>query len=61
MPLVRFINSLFAFIAVLACCAVAVTLLVLMLRFWPVLLVIVLTCGIFSRMLSRTPPTFTEN
>lgn len=42
MNLVRFIGSLFVFIGVLASCAVAIAVLFLMLRFWPLLLVILL-------------------
>ncbi|WP_168191025.1 hypothetical protein [Pseudomonas sp. PIC25] len=40
MNLLRFLALLFVFIGVLASCTVAVALVVLMLRFWPVLLVI---------------------
>jgi hypothetical protein len=53
MNLVRFIGLLFVFIGVLASCAVAVALLVLMLRFWPVLLAVALVCGVFGRVLKR--------
>ncbi|AOX26441.1 hypothetical protein C0053_07685 [Pseudomonas aeruginosa] len=53
MNLVRFIGLLFVFIGVLASCAVAVSLLVLMLRFWPLALVIVLALVLFDRLLQR--------
>ncbi|QOF86718.1 MULTISPECIES: hypothetical protein [unclassified Pseudomonas] len=53
MNLVRFIGLLFVFIGMLASCAVAVALLVLMLRFWPVLLAVALVCGVFGRVLKR--------
>jgi len=53
MSLVRFIGLLFVFIGVLASCAVAVVLLVLMLRFWPLLLIVLLACGVFCRLLNR--------
>ncbi|MCP1645630.1 ABC-type multidrug transport system permease subunit [Pseudomonas citronellolis] len=53
MNLVRFIGLLFVFIGVLASCAVTVALLVLMLRFWPVLLAVALVCGVFGRVLKR--------
>ncbi|KSW28504.1 hypothetical protein AOX63_00460 [Pseudomonas sp. ADP] len=53
MNLVRFIGLLFVFIGVLASCAVAVVLLVLMLRLWPLLLIIVLACAVFGRLLSK--------
>ena len=51
MNLVRFIGSLFVFIGVLASCTAAVVMLVLMLRFWPELLVIVLALILFHRLL----------
>ncbi|MBH3432662.1 hypothetical protein [Pseudomonas citronellolis] len=53
MNLVRFIGLLFVFIGVLASCAVAVVLLVLMLRLWPLLLIIVLACAVFGRLLNK--------
>ncbi|MDN3234323.1 hypothetical protein [Pseudomonas sp. WAC2] len=48
MNLLRFVILLFVFIGVLASSAVAVALLLLMLRFWPVLLVVLLGCGVFG-------------
>lgn len=54
MNLVRFIGLLFVFIAVLASCAVAVALLVLMLRFWPVLITLGLTVLLLQRFIRRT-------
>ncbi|HBP5283215.1 MULTISPECIES: hypothetical protein [Pseudomonas] len=53
MNLVRFIGLLFVFIGVLASCATAVALLVLMLRFWLLALVIVLACVVFRWVLSQ--------
>jgi hypothetical protein len=53
MNLVRFIGLLFVFIGVLVSCAVAVVLLVLMLRLWPLLLIIVLACAVFGRLLNK--------
>ncbi|CAI9907580.1 hypothetical protein OFL75_26220 [Pseudomonas aeruginosa] len=53
MNLVRFIGLLFAFIGVLASCAAAIALLVLMLRFWPLLLVIVLALVLFRQLLQE--------
>ncbi|HHW1804895.1 TPA: hypothetical protein ACUT6U_000990 [Pseudomonas aeruginosa] len=53
MNLVRFIGLLFVFIGVLAGCAVATALLVLMLRFWPLALAIVLALILFHRLLQR--------
>ncbi|HDY5065632.1 TPA: hypothetical protein RQ636_005785 [Pseudomonas aeruginosa] len=53
MSLVRFIGLLFVFIGVLTSCAVAVALLVLMLRFWPLAVAIVLAFILFHRLLQR--------
>ena len=57
MNLVRFIGLLFVFIGVLASCAVAVALLVLMLRFWPLALVM-LALVLFHRLLQRIGSAF---
>ncbi|MCP1644937.1 putative membrane protein [Pseudomonas citronellolis] len=54
MNLVRFIGLLFVFIGVLTSCAVAVALLVLMLRFWPVLITLGLTILLLQRFIRRT-------
>ncbi|TEP24814.1 hypothetical protein IPC75_06335 [Pseudomonas aeruginosa] len=53
MNLMRFIGLLFVFIGVLASCAWAVALLVLMLRFWPLLLAVVLTLALFQQLIQR--------
>lgn len=53
MNLVRFLGLLFVFVGVLASCAVMVALLVLMLRFWPLALAIVLALVLFHRLLRR--------
>ncbi|MDF3840533.1 hypothetical protein P3W55_02305 [Pseudomonas citronellolis] len=53
MSLVRFLGLLFVFVGVLASCAVMVALLVLMLRFWPLALAIVLALVLFHRLLQR--------
>ncbi len=53
MAALRFIASLFVFIGVLASCSSALALLLLMLRFWPVLLVAVLTLGVFAWLLEQ--------
>lgn len=53
MNLLRFIGLLFVFIGVLASSAVAVALLVLMLRFWPVLLVVLLALALFRWLIER--------
>ncbi|EPW8903520.1 MULTISPECIES: hypothetical protein [Pseudomonas] len=51
MNLVRFIGLLFVFIGVLASCAVAVALLVLMLRFWPLLIIFGLALLVLQRVI----------
>ncbi|HBP5584196.1 TPA: hypothetical protein ACUT9R_004887 [Pseudomonas aeruginosa] len=53
MNLVRFIGLLFVFIGVLTSCAVAVALLVLMLRFWPLLLAVVLALVLLQQLIQR--------
>ncbi|TBU79370.1 hypothetical protein DNK06_13250 [Pseudomonas daroniae] len=53
MTALRFIGLLFVFIGVLASSSAAIALLVLMLRFWPVLLVATLAFGLFAWLLKR--------
>lgn len=53
MNLVHLIALLFVFIGVLASCTVAVVLLVLMLRFWPVLLATILVIALSNWLLKR--------
>ncbi|MCL6688684.1 hypothetical protein M8R19_23605 [Pseudomonas sp. R3.Fl] len=53
MNLLRFLGLLFVFVSVLAGCAGGVALLVLMLRFWPLALAIVLALILFHRLLQR--------
>lgn len=48
MELVRFIGMLFVFVGVLASCAIAVGLLFLMLRCWPLLLIVLLALLVFG-------------
>lgn len=49
----RFFALLLAFIGVLAACAVAVLIGILMLRFLPVLIAVVLACMVFWWLLKR--------
>ncbi|KTT36892.1 hypothetical protein SB5_20715 [Pseudomonas oryzihabitans] len=58
MPLLRFLASLFVFVGLLASSLLAVGLLVLMLRFWPLALAIVLALALFSGLLRRSGTTF---
>ncbi|ALZ19811.1 hypothetical protein N0002_07065 [Pseudomonas aeruginosa] len=61
MNLVRFIGLLFVFIGVLASCAVAVALLVLMLRFWPVLITVGLALLLFQRFIRSINARLTQH
>lgn len=51
MTLLRFIGMLFVFVGALASCTFTVALLVLMLRFWPVLLIVILVITLFGGLL----------
>lgn len=53
MIVLRFIALLFAFIGVLAGCAVAVLLCIVMLRFLPVLIAVILACMLFWWLLKK--------
>ncbi len=61
MPLLRFIASLFVFVGLLASSLLAVGLLVLMLRFWPLALAIVLALVLFGRLLRRSDTAFSAS
>lgn len=61
MPLLRFIALLFVFVGLLASSLFSVGLLVLMLRFWPLALAIVLALVLFSRLLRRSVTTFSTS
>ncbi|WP_271410527.1 hypothetical protein [Pseudomonas sp. Q1-7] len=54
MSVVRFLGLLLAFIGVLASCVVVVMLLLLMLRFWPVLLVGVMAIALFGWLMEHS-------
>lgn len=53
MTLLRFLLCLFVFIGALAATGALVLSIVLMLRFAPLLIAVVLACWIFSKLLSR--------
>lgn len=53
MNLIRFLGILFVFICMLAGCTIVIALLVIALRFWPVLLILVLTLALFNWLLRR--------
>jgi len=53
MYLLRFLVLVFVLIGILASCAVTVALLLLAFRFWPLLLIIILTIGLFGWLLHR--------
>ncbi|QUG91680.1 MULTISPECIES: hypothetical protein [Pseudomonas] len=53
MNLIRFLVLLFVFICMLVGCTIAIALLVLAIRFWPVLLILILTLALFNWLLNR--------
>ncbi|MEE6442669.1 MULTISPECIES: hypothetical protein [Pseudomonas] len=53
MNLIRFLGLLFVFICMLVGCTIVIALLVLAIRFWPVLLTLVLTLVLFNWLLVR--------
>ncbi|PAA41065.1 hypothetical protein CJU80_12370 [Pseudomonas fragi] len=55
--LVRIFATLFIFVGILAGCMTAILLLILMVRFPPLLIAAVLTCLIFSRLRSTANNT----
>ncbi|WP_145250688.1 hypothetical protein [Pseudomonas oryzihabitans] len=59
MPLLRFLALLFVFAGLLASSLLAVGLLVLMLRFWPLALAIALALALFGELLRRSGTAFT--
>lgn len=48
MNAIRFIGLLFLFFGILASCVLAVLLVVILARFWPLLIAVVLSCLIFE-------------
>lgn len=58
MPLLRFLALLFVFAGLLASSLLAVGLLVLMLRFWPLALAIALALALFGELLRRSGTAF---
>ncbi|MDH1696069.1 hypothetical protein [Pseudomonas sp. GD03766] len=53
MNLIRFLGLLFVFICMLAGCTIVIALLVLVIRFWPILMILVLTLALFNWLLVR--------
>lgn len=53
MNLIRFLVLLFVFICMLVGCTIVIALLILSIRFWPVLLILILTLALFNWLLSR--------
>ncbi len=56
MNVIRFIGSLFLFFGILASCVLAVLLVIILARFWPLLIAVVLSCLIFE-VIARTTGT----
>ena len=48
MNVIRFIGLLFLFFGILASCVLAVLLVFILVRFWPVLIAVVVSCVIFE-------------
>lgn len=59
MPLLRFLALLFMLVGLLASSLLAVGLLILMLRFWPLALAIALALTLFGGLLRRSDTAFT--
>lgn len=57
MYLIRFIGQFFMFFGILASCIVAVLLVFILVRFWPLLIAVLLACLIFEAIArkSETP------
>jgi hypothetical protein len=53
MHLLRFLGSLFVFFGILASCLAAVILALLMMRFWPVLIAVLLAGLLFEVMVTK--------
>lgn len=53
MHLLRFLGSLFVFVGILASCLAAVVLALLMVRFWPVLIAVLLAGLLFEMMVTK--------
>jgi hypothetical protein len=56
MNVIRFIGLLFLFFGILASCVLAVLLVIILARFWPLLIAVVLSCLIFE-VIARTAGT----
>ncbi|WP_053270011.1 hypothetical protein [Pseudomonas chlororaphis] len=54
MSALRFIGLLLVFVGILASCLVTVTVIVIMVRFWPVLLVAILTIILLGAFFKQT-------
>lgn len=48
MNVIRFIGLLFLFFGILASCVLAILLVFILVRFWPVLIAVVVSCVIFE-------------
>lgn len=53
MYLIRFIGQFFMFFGILASCALAVLLVFILARFWPVMIAVLLTCLIFEAVAGK--------
>jgi hypothetical protein len=58
MAVLKLLASLFVFVGILTGCVTALLLVMLMLRFPPLLIAVLLTCWIFSRLQNSTQKAF---
>lgn len=54
MNVIRFIGLLFLFFGILASCVLAILLVFILVRFWPVLIAVVVSCVIFEVIARKT-------
>jgi hypothetical protein len=53
MNVIRFIGLLFLFFGILASCVLAILLVIILVRFWPLLIAVLLSCLIFEIIARR--------
>ena len=61
MNVIRFIGLLFLFFGILASCVLAVFLVIILARFWPLLIAVVLSCLIFEVIARKAKTRHLQN
>jgi len=61
MNVIRFIGLLFLFVGILASCVLAVLLVFILARFWPLLIAVVLSCLIFELITKKAEARHMQN